>query len=159
MKSLYYYNTSIGKIGIAEEKGLITNICYITSKIPANIKIKETETTKEAYKQISEYLNKKRFDFDLPINPNGDKEIQKILIQLMYIPYGEIITYKDLGLHFNKHPRAIGTIIHKNPVPILIPCHRVVGSDGKLKGYIGGSDIKRKLLQLEEVDEWYYRKG
>ena len=58
MKSLYYYNTSIGKIGIAEEKGLITNICYITSKIPANIKIKETETTKEAYKQISEYLNK-----------------------------------------------------------------------------------------------------
>lgn len=158
MKYIYYYNTSIGKLGIAEEKGFLTNICFITMKAPLGAKVCETDTTKEAAFQIREYLEGQRKSFDIPINPKGEKRYQRVFIDLLRIPYGEIITYKDLGIHQQMHPRAIGTIVSKNPLPIIIPCHRVLGSNGTLSGYIGGTDLKRKLLDIEGVDEYFYRR-
>lgn len=149
MKYLYYYNTPIGKLGLAEEQGLMTDVCFINMKAPLYAKIQETDTLKESYRQICEYLEGSRKEFDIPINPSGDKAHQKVLIDVLRIPYAETITYKDLGIRHNMHPRAIGAIVAKNPIPIIIPCHRVIGSNGNLTGYNGGLELKKKLLALE----------
>lgn len=158
MKYLYFYNTSIGKIGIVEEKGFITNICFITMKPPLNAKLYETDLIKETIKQINEYLDKKRMSFDIPINTSGNRQHQRVLSNILQIPYGQVVTYKELGLRNNIHPRAIGTFVKKNPIPIIIPCHRVLGSNGCIGGYSGGVELKKHLLELEEVDSWYFRK-
>ena len=158
MKYLYFYNTSIGKIGIVEEKGFITNICFITMKPPLNAKLYETDLIKETIKQINEYLDKKRMSFDIPINTTGNRQQQRVLSNILQIPYGQVVTYKELGLKNNIHPRAIGTFVKKNPIPIIIPCHRVLGSNGCIGGYSGGVELKKHLLELEEVDSWYFRK-
>mgnify|MGYP004638831029 FL=1 len=158
MKYLYFYNTSIGKIGIVEEKGFITNICFITMKPPLNAKLYETDLIKETIKQINEYLDKKRMSFDIPINTTGNRQQQRVLSNILQIPYGQVVTYKELGLRNNIHPRAIGTFVKKNPIPIIIPCHRVLGSNGCIGGYSGGVELKKHLLELEEVDSWYFRK-
>lgn len=158
MKYLYFYNTSIGKIGIVEEKGFITNICFITMKPPLNAKLYETDLIKETIKQINEYLDKKRMSFDIPINTTGNRQHQRVLSNILQIPYGQVVTYKELGLRNNIHPRAIGTFVKKNPIPIIIPCHRVLGSNGCIGGYSGGVELKKHLLELEEVDSWYFRK-
>jgi len=158
MKYLYFYNTSIGKIGIVEDKGFITGICFITMKPPLNAKIFETDLIKETIKQINEYLDKKRMSFDIPINPTGNRQHQRVLSNILQIPYGQVVTYKDLGIRNNIHPRAIGTFVKKNPLPIIIPCHRVLGSNGCIGGYSGGVELKKHLLELEEVDSWYFRK-
>ncbi len=158
MKYLYFYNTSIGKIGIVEDKGFITNICFITMKPPLNAKLYETDLIKETIKQINEYLGKKRMSFDIPINTTGNRQHQRVLSNILQIPYGQVITYKELGLRNNIHPRAIGTFVKKNPIPIIIPCHRVLGSNGCIGGYSGGVELKKHLLELEEVDSWYFRK-
>lgn len=158
MKYLYFYNTSIGKIGIVEEKGFITNICFITMKPPLNAKLYETDLIKETIKQINEYLDKKRMSFDIPINTTGNRQHQRVLSNILQIPYGQVVTYKELGLRNNIHPRAIGTFVKKNPIPIIIPCHRVLGSNGCIGGYSGGVELKKNLLELEEVDSWYFRK-
>lgn len=158
MKYLYFYNTSIGKIGIVEEKGFITNICFITMKPPLNAKLYETDLIKETIKQINEYLDKKRMSFDIPINTTGNRQQQRVLSNILQIPYGQVVTYKELGLRNNIHPRAIGTFVKKNPIPIIIPCHRVLGSNGCIGGYSGGVELKKHLLELEEIDSWYFRK-
>ena len=158
MKYLYFYNTSIGKIGIVEEKGFITNICFITMKPPLNAKLYETDLIKETIKQINEYLDKKRMSFDIPINTTGNRQQQRVLSNILQIPYGKVVTYKELGLRNNIHPRAIGTFVKKNPIPIIIPCHRVLGSNGCIGGYSGGVELKKHLLELEEIDSWYFRK-
>lgn len=158
MKYLYFYNTSIGKIGIVEEKGFITNICFITMKPPLNAKLYETDLIKETIKQVNEYLDKKRMSFDIPINTTGNRQQQRVLSNILQIPYGQVVTYKELGLRNNIHPRAIGTFVKKNPIPIVIPCHRVLGSNGCIGGYSGGVELKKHLLELEEVDSWYFRK-
>lgn len=158
MKYLYFYNTSIGKIGIVEEKGFITNICFITMKPPLNAKLYETDLIKETIKQINEYLDKKRMSFDIPINTSGNRQHQRVLSNILQIPYGQVVTYKELGLRNNIHPRAIGTFVKKNPIPIIIPCHRVLGSNGCIGGYSGGVELKKHLLELEEIDSWYFRK-
>ena len=158
MKYLYFYNTSIGKIGIVEDKGFITNICFITMKPPLNAKLYETDLIKETIKQINEYLDKKRMSFDIPINTSGNRQHQRVLSNILQIPYGQVVTYKELGLRNNIHPRAIGTFVKKNPIPIIIPCHRVLGSNGCIGGYSGGVELKKHLLELEEIDSWYFRK-
>lgn len=149
MKHLYYYNTPIGKIGLAEEHGLLTDLCFINMKAPLSAKVIETDILKETYIQLCEFLEGKRKSFDIPINPAGDKIHQKVLIDVLKIPYGMTVTYKDLSIVNNLHPRAIGAIVGKNPIPIIIPCHRVIGSNGNLTGYIGGLELKQKLLDME----------
>lgn len=149
MKYLYYYNTQIGKIGLAEEQGLITNLCFINMKAPLSAKVQETDVLKEAACQINEFLEGSRKRFDIPINPAGDKIHQRVLIDVLRIPYAETLSYKDLGIRHNLHPRAVGAIVAGNPIPIIIPCHRVIGSNGNLTGYIGGVELKKKLLDME----------
>ena len=151
MKKLYYYETALGKIGIAEEHGFITNLCFMKMKQPLNAKLYETEILKEASLQLNEYLNGERKEFDLPLNPHGTDFQQTVWSELLNIPYGEVRSYKEIALSigYKKSVRAVGNANNKNPIPIIIPCHRVIASDGEISGYIGGSELKKRLLDIE----------
>ena len=151
MKKLFYYETKIGKVGIAEEYGFVTNLYFMNMKQPLNCKLFETETLSNAYKQLTEYLDGNRKEFDLPINPSGTSFQQQVWCELLTIPYGETRSYKDIArsLGNEKSSRAVGNANNKNPIPVIIPCHRVIGSDNKTFGYIGGTSIKEFLLELE----------
>lgn len=152
MKKLFYYDTLIGKIGIAEEYGFITNLYFMNMKQPLNAKLYETEVLKECYIQLTEYFNGVRREFDLPLNPSGTDFQQKVWSEVLNIPYGEVRSYKDIAVSLKSETksRAVGNANNKNPIPIIIPCHRVVSTNGELSGYVGGVNIKQKLLDIEK---------
>jgi len=105
-------------------------------------------------RQLEEYFEGSRREFDLPVDLRGRSEFSRIVLeQLARVPYGEVTTYGSLAARTGrpKAARAVGTIMNRNPIPIVLPCHRVVGSTGSLVGYGGGLERKRLLLDLEEA--------
>ncbi|MGE0528146.1 MAG: methylated-DNA--[protein]-cysteine S-methyltransferase [Bdellovibrionales bacterium] len=104
-----------------------------------------------AEKQLDEYFAGKRKIFDVPLAPEGTEFQKRVWAQLLKIPYGECISYGEQARRLGqpKSARAVGSANGKNPIGILIPCHRVVGTTGNLTGFAGGIEIKRYLLQLE----------
>jgi methylated-DNA-[protein]-cysteine S-methyltransferase len=103
-------------------------------------------------RELDEYFEGRRRDFDLPIDLRGREGFSRdILERLAKVPYGEVTTYKSLAVEAGnpRAARAVGTIMNRNPIPIVLPCHRVVGSNGSLVGYGGGLARKRLLLDLE----------
>ncbi|OFZ29867.1 MAG: hypothetical protein A2622_11560 [Bdellovibrionales bacterium RIFCSPHIGHO2_01_FULL_40_29] len=106
-----------------------------------------------ALQQLSEYFSGKRKVFDLPCQLLGTEFQQKVWAELEKIPYGKTITYKTQAekIQAPKAVRAVGAANGKNPIGIIIPCHRVVGTNGKLVGYAGGFELKAKLLQIEGI--------
>jgi methylated-DNA-[protein]-cysteine S-methyltransferase len=107
----------------------------------------------EAIAQLTEYFAGERREFDLPLNPRGSDQAQQVWQLMAEIPYGQTISYGELTRRVvgDLSPRDIGGFVGDNPLSILIPCHRVVGSTGKLTGYAGGLDRKRYLLELEKA--------
>ncbi|NLK64926.1 MAG: methylated-DNA--[protein]-cysteine S-methyltransferase [Tissierellia bacterium] len=150
MKSIYYYDTDIGKITIAEEDGYITHVLFGNEKLHDST-VNETPLIKEAHIQIVEYLKGERSSFDLPLSPSGTEFQQRVWNALKAIPYGKTVTYKDIAKKVGneKACRAVGMANNRNPISIIIPCHRVIGKNGKLIGYGGGLGIKEYLLKLE----------
>ena len=104
-------------------------------------------------RELSEYFAGLRREFSFPINPAGTTFQRRVWKALERIPYGTVSTYGDIARAIGnpKAPRAVGMANHHNPIPIVIPCHRVVAAGGKLGGYGGGVELKRKLLALEGV--------
>jgi len=104
-----------------------------------------------ALDQIAEYLNGQRRDFDLPLDLRGTEFQRRMWAAVAGIPYGETRTYAEIALAIGKPKavRAVGAANGANPLPLVVPCHRVIGSDGSLTGYGGGLDVKRKLLEME----------
>lgn len=103
--------------------------------------------------QLNEYFNGRRREFSLPLDLRGSDFQRKCWRALLDIPYGETRSYRDIA-HAIAHPkafRAVGMSNNRNPIAIVVPCHRVIASDGSLCGYGGGLDIKRKLLDLEQT--------
>jgi len=151
MRSLFYYNTPIGRIGAAEEDGAVTGLFFENEAAPENTQVKETALLKEVKKQLDEYFDKKRTVFDVPLNPKGTDFQKRDWQELLKIPYGETRSYGEIAkaLGIPKGARAVGLANNKNPISIIIPCHRVIGSDGKLVGYGGGLPVKEALLRLE----------
>lgn len=146
----YPYNlTILGKIYIAEDNGFITNISFKELKT----KKEETPLIKKTYQELKEFLNKKRKTFDIPILPNGTNFQKRVWEELLKIPYGQTVTYKNIAQRIGneKACRAVGMANNKNPIVIIIPCHRVVGANNNLTGYSGGVEIKQKLLELENI--------
>ncbi|NLX63372.1 MAG: methylated-DNA--[protein]-cysteine S-methyltransferase [Clostridiaceae bacterium] len=113
--------------------------------------IEETALIRKASRQIDEYLKGDRKIFDLPIFAVGTPFQQMVWEALKTIPYGETRSYKDIAVQIGKAKacRAVGMANNRNPIAIIIPCHRVIGSKGALVGYGGGLDIKKHLLGLE----------
>lgn len=153
MKNIYYYNTKIGRIGIEENGIAITKLDFINKDLQEEIIEKnETDLLKKAISELNEYLEGKRSSFDLPLDPKGTEFQKKVWNALKEIPYGETRSYGEIAktIGNEKASRAVGMANNKNPIAIIVPCHRVIGANGKLVGYAGGLDIKEKLLQLEK---------
>jgi len=102
-------------------------------------------------RQLGEYFTGKRRTFDLPLAPRGTPFQQSVWRALEQIPFGETRSYRDIAVAVGRPAavRAVGSANGRNPLPVVVPCHRVVGSDGSLTGYAGGLEIKRRLLNLE----------
>ncbi|MDR3020476.1 MAG: methylated-DNA--[protein]-cysteine S-methyltransferase [Treponema sp.] len=160
MKNLFYYEFKpcnlnklnwLCRLGIAEENGAVCNIFFSTVKKQDGYNNKETPLIKETAKQLDEYFSKKRKNFDIPLLLRGTKFQMKVWNTLKEIPYGETRSYKELAEMTGnpKASRAVGMANNRNPLPIIIPCHRIIGSDGSLTGYAGGLELKQKLLELE----------
>ncbi|PKQ64546.1 hypothetical protein BZG02_06510 [Labilibaculum filiforme] len=104
--------------------------------------------------QLIAYFNKERTTFDIKLAPEGTAFQKQIWNQLLNIPYGKTCSYQDIAIAISKPSacRAIGMANSKNPIPIIIPCHRVIGKNGKLTGYAGGLPAKAILLGIENID-------
>ena len=151
---IYFYNICNQKrisVFIGEENG---NICFMlidTKKKLDGFEKMETPLLKEASKQLTEYFDRKRKKFDLPLALNGTEFQVKTWKALQSIPYGKTCSYGDLAKKIGnpKASRAVGNANNRNPLHIIVPCHRVIGSNGSLTGYAAGLDVKRLLLDLE----------
>jgi len=148
---LFYYHTVIGRIGIVEKNGKISNLCFATDLPPQGVRLFETPLLKSAAQQLFAYLEGSLHQFSLPLAPEGTDFMQRVWEALAKVPYGETVSYKELAISAGspKAARAAGMANNRNPLPIFIPCHRVIGANGKLVGYRGGLELKQKLLQIE----------
>jgi len=105
-----------------------------------------------AARQLLQYFQRKRKQFSLPLDLEGTEFQKRVLKAVQEVPYGSTRSYKDIAERIGnpKAVRAVGNANRTNPLPILIPCHRIIGSDGSLTGFGGGIDLKRKLLEFEK---------
>lgn len=144
----YFYDTPIGKLGIAEKSGKIFQVSFFDI---VEGELTETPLIKKAYEQLDEYFKGLRKNFDLPLLLDGSEFQIKVWKALMTIDYGKTATYGDIAklIGSPKASRAVGGANNKNKIAIIIPCHRVIGSSGTLTGYAGGLGIKKYLLDLE----------
>lgn len=156
MGSVFYYQSKLGRIGIAEAGGRITHLFFDGEKFPEKDHIvNETPVLAEAGRQLGEYFAGNRRDFDLPLALAGSAFMLKVWKALQEIPYGETRSYKEIAAAVGnvKACRAVGMANNRNPIAIIIPCHRVIGANGDLVGYGGGLDKKIFLLELEKKQE------
>lgn len=109
------------------------------------------DIVEETIHQLQAYFAKRLVQFDLPLKPDGTPFQVQVWRELQNIPYGAVISYGELARRIGKPKasRAVGAANGANPIPIIIPCHRVIGSNGKITGYAGGVQIKEALLELE----------
>ena len=141
------YDSPCGRLKIGYTDTAIRYVLFTDEKGRG----KPSALSELAASQLTEYFSGKRKDFDLPLEPQGTEFRKKVWSALTEIPYGETRSYKDIAERIGnpKACRAVGGANNKNPISIIIPCHRVVGADGSLVGYGGGLDKKTMLLDLE----------
>ena len=152
MKIAHAKSTNIGTITLIEENGYLTDLLFPEVAIPPNLKRQETSLLKEAFAQLDSYFAGKLKEFSLPLNPHGTEFMRKVWHALQTIPYGETVSYKDIAEQVGcpQGYRAVGLANNKNPIPIIIPCHRVIGTNGKLVGFALGLGAKQQLLDMEK---------
>ena len=130
------------------EDNAVTSLKRLEEAVDTGIK---TPLTELVYTQLTEYFGGRRQSFDFPYRLQGTEFQKKVWTALCNIPYGETRTYKEIAQAVGnpQASRAVGMANNKNPISIAVPCHRVIGSNGKLVGYAGGLDVKKALLELE----------
>ena len=136
----------MGPLTLYEDEGLLVSLdwCWTTTS-------NETGLLTLAYDQLTEYFDGERETFSLPFAPKGTAFQLRVWSAMCEIPYGDAWSYGDLAKNLHTSPRAVGAACGRNPLPIFLPCHRVVGSNGALTGYSGGDGLVSKdfLLDLE----------
>ena len=144
----YSYETILGPVTFVEEDGALLAISTHRS---FEGMVQETRLIKEAHLQFSEYLKGERKEFDIPFRMKGTKFQKQVWTALCEIPYGETRSYKQIAEAIGnpKAVRAVGMANNRNPLLVVVPCHRVIGANGQLVGYAGGLDKKEFLLRLE----------
>lgn len=153
MKSYFYYESPIETLTLTSEGENLIGLDF--GKVQKEGKEEKTKVIQDAIDQLEEYFQGKRKHFDLPLKFYGTEFQKKCWNALITIPYGETRSYKDISEIVNcpKGYRAVGLANNKNPIAIIAPCHRVIGSDGKLVGFGGGLDKKEFLLNLEKKNK------
>ena len=148
MKNIGYYNSGKYLYEIIEENGYIVKIGVVDSICDG---VSSSLVIDECIKELDEYFNKKRTVFNVPIKQFGKEFQMKVFAVLKSIPYGHTLSYKDVAILIGKPKasRAVGNACNKNPIMIVVPCHRVIGKNGKLVGFAYGTDLKEELLELE----------
>lgn len=146
--------SAIGELILIEENGALTEIGFTTGKRPSQPPTDGDEDGAPllaVVRQLDEYFSGKRKRFDLKLAPHGTPFQQDVWRALLEIPFGEVVSYSDIANAISRPNavRAVGLANGSNPIPIVIPCHRVIGKDGSLTGYGGGLPIKQWLLTLE----------
>lgn len=152
------YDTPLGQISITADEAHIKRIDFGSGIHGEN---RETEIIKQAYTELIEYLSGHRRRFTVPISPEGTSYQKSVWTALSAIPYGATRTYGELAevLGSKDAARAVGLACNRNPIAIIIPCHRVVGKKGALTGYAGGLNIKEKLLDMENSAPRLFKYG
>lgn len=154
---MYYgiYNSPLFPIIVVGDEEGLTNL-HLVTELENDFDIdkqwvRNEEFFIELFIQLDEYFSGNRMQFDLKLNLQGTIFQKKVWNELIKIPYGEVCSYKDIAMKIGneKASRAVGLANSKNPIAIIIPCHRVIGKNGKLVGYAGGLDAKKKLLEIE----------
>ena len=142
------YETELGLIKIEYEDNTITSIL----KTKSQFKGYPTEFTDMVYRELKDYINKRRQSFDFNYQLIGTEFQKKVWTELLKIPYGETRSYKEVAINIgnSKAARAVGMACNKNPIIVMVPCHRVIGSNGGLTGYAGGLSMKQDLLDIEQ---------
>ena len=149
---MHSFLTLIGSVSIAEDGYGNVTALFLPNQNLEPMDENETEILSEAAAQVNEYLSGRRKGFDLPVAFEGTEFFSDVMDAISEIPYGEVRTYSELAVEAG-HPgafRAAGTVCANNPIPLIIPCHRVVPSSGGVGSYAGGSALKRRLLELED---------
>ena len=148
--------TRLGELTLVQEDGALTGL-YFPRHWPrpdrAAFGPRVGEGFEEVSRQLGEYLAGDRDDFGLPVAASGGEFDRRVWDLVSQVPYGQTTTYGDLArrLGAGTDPRDVGAAVGRNPLCIVIPCHRVLGSTGKLTGYAGGLDRKRTLLEIEHA--------
>ena len=142
-------------ITVCEKEGKISRISVGHGTFPFEGEVRETKTIRECGRQLKEYFLGKRKDFDIPLYMEGTPFQMRVWEVLKKIPYGETRTYGQIAAEAGnpKAARAVGGANNKNPIGIIVPCHRVIGANGSLIGYAAGTDIKNYLLKLEKKNK------
>ncbi len=148
----YTYDSKIGNISIISSDEYLNQIILKSQLIHND---EPNSIILETKKQLNEYFDGKRVEFDLPFEITGTDFEKKILAEMIAIPYGETHSYKELAESAGYHgaSRATGTVCKYNRLPIIIPCHRVVKSDGSIGEYVGGKALKKYLIELEKFSK------
>ncbi len=150
--SYFSYDTPMGPMIIHEDGLGIARIQWESCAMAPKGEKRETELIVQAKDQLMEYFNGQRREFDLPLRLRGTSFQKKVWQVLRDIPYGEVRCYQEIAdaIGDANASRAVGMANNRNPINIVVPCHRVLGSKGRLTGYSGGIELKKKLLELEK---------
>jgi len=150
----YFDTRFIGTLTLVGDKKGLRHIDFETDSTPVHPRpewIQDPHHFKTVKQQLAAYFKGRLRKFDLVLAPKGTLFQQKVWNALKEIPYGQLATYQEIARRIGnpKAVRAVGGANGKNPIPIVVPCHRVIGSDGSLTGFGGGLEIKRRLIELE----------
>lgn len=153
MENHIFIDTPVGKIGIAADDAAITRVFFSDGSSPGGSREMKTPLLDRAALQLREYFDGRRREFDLPLSPRGTEFQRKVWDALTKIPHGQTRTYGQIAASVGnpKASRAVGGANNRNPIAIVIPCHRVVGANGSMVGYAFGTEIKERLLELEKA--------
>ena len=143
------YQSKIGRINISEDKEGICGVSICTSNECNHTS--QSKLKDETFRQLAEYLQGKRKSFNVKLSLKGTEFQKSVWKQLLNIPYGETRSYGEIAALIGnaKASRAVGMACNRNPVIIIVPCHRVIGKKGCLTGYASGIDLKEQLLDME----------
>lgn len=151
-------DSPIGALQLVADSEGLTHIAF-PGKHDRSIPNGANDVLRQAAAQLEEYFAGRRRTFDLPLHAQGTEFQQEVWSALRDIPWGETRSYGDLARHIGREKavRAVGAANGRNPLPIVVPCHRVIGADGSLTGFAGGLAIKRQLLALEGAEGTDFR--
>lgn len=145
-------DSPVGKLRLVAEDGFLTELRFGGEPAVIEGTAQDHDVLDKTERQLGEYFRGERKRFDLPLRMKGTAFQRETWQTLKEIPYGETVAYGEIARRMGRPgaSRAVGMANHANPIAIIVPCHRVIGRNGRLTGYGGGLDIKRQLLELEQ---------
>lgn len=151
--AIKYIQSPIGKLGIIANDNAVVQVLWPNEKSKIKVEQKDTPVLEQAANELEEYFSGKLKKFSVKTSPEGTEFQKSAWKALQKIPHGKTISYQQQAANIGdaKKARAVGMANGKNPIPVIIPCHRVIGKNGSLTGFGGGLKIKQKLLDLESA--------